>query len=652
VVHRDIKPENVLLSERHALVTDFGVAKAVSEATGRQSLTTAGMALGTPAYMAPEQAAADPHADHRADIYAFGVVAYELLTGLPPFTGATPQAILAAQVTQPAEPVTRRRATIPAPLAALVMQCLEKKPADRPQSAEEVVVRLEGVLTPSGGMTPMEAANPARRRNLAIGVGLGVVALAVAAALAAWRPGGQTVRRSDGPTATAPKSIAVLPLANVGGDSTQDYYADGLSEELANALGKVRGLRVAARTSSFAFKGRKDLDVAEVGDKLHVGVVLQGTVRRLGDRVKLSVQLTDTRDRVELWSESYDQDVKDVFAIQDSITSAIVSQLALTLAPARPARAPSPEAHDLYLRGLALINSSGREDEVRQAMAYYRMALAKDPDYVEAWLGLAFGHGQLADMYVPPRIAYDSARFYALEALARDSLASQAHQSLAWAALALDRDYATAEKKFRRAIELSPNSAMAHVAYGGSMCFTRPEAGLVETDRGLELDRLSPFLSYARQSCLYFAHRYDEVIRQGAKTDSLGGFPYGDDLAAAAHRELGQYPEAVRRFERTQRQSGIPQAGLAITYAKMGRTAEARRILAQFAASAKERYVNPAIFAALHANLGESDLAFQWLERAVEERTTWILPLKLWPELEPIRSDPRFAALVQRLKIP
>ena len=440
VVHRDIKPENVMLSGRHALVTDFGVAKAVSQATGTNNLTTAGIALGTPTYMAPEQAMADPLTDHRAGIYAFGVLAYEVLTGQPPFSGLSPQAVVAAHITAAPEPIAARRAGIPPALAALVMRCLEKRPADRCQTAEEMIPVLEGALTPSGGSTPA-GMQPARamRRGRQVGAAFAVVVLLAAAALAyRARSGAASSGASSMGTATGePKSIAVLPLVNVGGDSTQEFFADGMAEELANALGKVPGLRVAARTSSYAFKGRRDLDVREVGEKLNVGVVLEGSVRRMGERIKVSVQLMDAKQRLELWSESYDQSAKDVYAVQDSITRAIVRQLALTLggtalASTLGGRTNNAEAHDLYLQGQTLVHQ-GTEQSMRRALDYYRLALAKDPNYAQAEQGIAWAYGYLADAYILPAVAYDSAKAAARRALARDTLAGDAHMMLGYA---------------------------------------------------------------------------------------------------------------------------------------------------------------------------------------------------------------------------
>src|SRR5512147_934145 len=307
VVHRDLKPENVMIRGRHALVMDFGVAKALSDATGRQSLTTVGIALGTPTYMAPEQAVADPHVDHRADLYAFGVVAYELLAARPPFTGATPQQILAAHVTAAAEPVSAHR-TMPPALAALVMRCLEKRPADRWQSAEELITQLEGVLTPSGGITPtatvpVAATTAPRSRRLA--VALAVAALVVVVGVGVWRAthrGPPTGPGAGLPAATA-KRVGVLPFASRSRDSSDAYLGDGMATDLTTTLAGMTGLHVVSRSSAFALRGKT---AKEAGTALTADAMVEGTVGKVDDRLRVTVSLVNVADEEVLWSQRYD----------------------------------------------------------------------------------------------------------------------------------------------------------------------------------------------------------------------------------------------------------------------------------------------------------------------------------------------------------
>jgi TolB-like protein len=465
--------------------------------------------------------------------------------------------------------------------------------------------------------------------------------------------------RKSGVQGEDAESIAVLPLVNVGGDSTQEYFADGMTEELATALGKVPGLRVAARTSSYAFKGRRDLDVREVGDRLGVAVVLQGSVRRAGDRMKVSVQLIDASQRVELWSESYDQAVKDVFALQDSITQAIVSQLALKLgggqlAASRAGRTVNPEAHDLYLQGQVHFHQS-TEPSLRRALAYFRQSLALDPRYAQAWLGMAWTYAFLADAFQLPAVAYDSAKIAARRALDYDSLAGETYVVLGYASYATDWNLENADRLFHRGVELSPNSADVHMFRANWLCFVgQIDEGLAAVDRAIALDRLSTVASFVREWCLYMGRRYDEVVIQHAKTMALDStFLYMDWFIGAAYREQGRYAEALAEYAKAQKLAGNqPLHGLAITYARMGKVQEARGILGRLQAYARDHYVNPIFFAEIHASLGEKDLAFEWLERAASDRTVWMAGLHRWPELDPLRSDPRFTALIRRIGLP
>ena len=322
VVHRDLKPENVMLRGRHALVMDFGVAKALSEATGRQSLTTVGMALGTPTYMAPEQAVADPHVDHRADIYAFGVVGYELLAGRPPFAGATAQQVLAAHVTATPDPITMYRPVPPA-LAALVMRCLEKRPADRWQSAEELVPQLEALMTPSGGITPTAtqpvAAAPAPRAPRASRLGRGIALAAVLALLGfgAWRA---THRRTDAaspatPAAAPARRVGVLPFTSRSRDTADAYLGDGMATDLTTTLAGVSGLHVVSRSSAFALRGQTARDA---GTALHADAMVEGTVGKVDDRLRVTVSLVNVADEALLWSQRYDVTEKELYPLQDS----------------------------------------------------------------------------------------------------------------------------------------------------------------------------------------------------------------------------------------------------------------------------------------------------------------------------------------------
>jgi TolB-like protein/tetratricopeptide (TPR) repeat protein len=469
-----------------------------------------------------------------------------------------------------------------------------------------------------------------------------------------------STRAATAPTAAVDgQSIAVLPLLNVGGDSTQEFFADGMTDELTNALGKVPGLRVAARTSAFSFKGRRDLDVSEVGRKLGVTSVLEGTVRRAGDRLRVSVQLIDARTRTERWSQSYDQRVMDVFEVQDSITQAIVGQLALTLrgaelAATRSGRTASLEAHDRYLQGLSLVHQS-TEPSLRSALDHFQAALALDPAYSQAYVGIAWAYGFLADAYMLPSVAYDSAEIAARKAIDLGSMAGEAFIILGYASYVRTWNPALVAGDMRRGIDLSPNSADVRSLYGNWLCLTGEiSAGLAEADRAIEVDRLAPLGGFVREWCLYMGRRYDDVIAwrtsSGARDQT---FLYVDTFLGAAYREQDRYHEALEEYRRAQGYAGeLPLYGYAITYARMGKAAEAQEMLARLKNFARSHYVNPLFAAAVHAALGENDQAFEWIERAVTDRTVLAAGLSFWPEFDVLHADPRFAALVRRVGLP
>ncbi len=640
VIHRDLKPENILLQAGQPVVADFGIALAVAHAGGSR-VTETGLSLGTPHYMSPEQAAGERNLDAKSDQYALAAVTYEMLSGEPPHTGPTAQAIIARLMTEKARSLRATRPGVPAAVDLAVARALAKSPADRFPSC--------------GAFARALAASPAPRSRGWL-VAAALTGLAIVAILG-WLVIGR--RPASVSVAETAKSIAVLPMVNIGGDSTQEYFADGMAEELANALGKVPGLRVAARTSSFAFKGRRDLDVREVGQKLGVAVVLQGSVRRVGDRIKLSVQLIDASERVELWSESYDQAVKDVFAVQDSITQAIVSQLALKLGGAALAatlagRTTSPEAHDLYLQGLALVHQS-TEQALRRSLEYFRGALAKDPAYAQAYVGIAWAYAYLADAYQVSAVAYDSSRTAAQQAMKLGSQAGENVVIFAYSTYVVDWNAANADRQMRRAVAMSPNSADVASLYANWLCLAgQIDRGIAEADRAILLDRLAPLGGFVREWCLYLDRRYDEVIAQHARTAALDEtFIYLDSFFGAAYREEGRYAEALAEYARAQSfMGGQPLHGYAITYARMGRTREARELLGRLEAYAEQHYVNPLFLAAIHASLGEKDQAFALLERAVTDRTVLAAGLSIWPELESLHSDPRFTALIRRVGLP
>jgi serine/threonine-protein kinase len=654
IVHRDIKPDNVLLSGGCAMVTDFGVAKALSASSNAEhgGVTSLGVALGTPAYMAPEQATADPAIDHRADIYAFGVLAYELLTGQPPFAGRTPQNLLAAHVTEAPEGISRRRTSLPPALAALVMRCLEKRPADRPQTAVELVQALDAIVTPSGGMAPtgarMAAARP-RRSPLLLGVTAGAVVFVLALVVVIL------ARHRPGATATG-RSVAVLPFESIGADKGSDYLSEGITEEITEALSKVPGLRVPARSSATA-SAAKGLDLRRIGTELGVGSVLQGTIQRSGNQLRITAQLINVADNSHLWSDKYDKEMKDVFLVQDEIAKAIVTGLRVQLGTGSSAtlvRASTadPEAHNLYLQALYLWNRR-TGTTLRQAIAYLQRAIERDPRFARAHAGLALAYAVLPDYaYVDTKATSDTAIAAARRALALDSTLAEAYAAIA---VSEERVWHNTEAlaSYQEAILLDSSFATAHHWYALELSrLGRFEDAIREIQRARELEPASLIIKSNVGIVLYFAGRLTEaeaVLRQTMELDST--FAAARFKLGVVLLQRGLSAEAITELERAIALDGknsLYSAFLAHAYAVSGRTADARRLLNERMTGSTRATVSEGGVALVYSALGEHDKALEWLQRGVDRFDS---VLHFWgrdKRFDRLRADPRGKALFAR----
>ena len=656
VAHRDIKPDNVMLTDEFALVTDFGVAKALGASTTAPeagTLTGEGISLGTPAYMAPEQATADPSVDHRADIYAFGVMAYEMLTGSLPFAGRNTRSMLAAHVIETPESIERRRTGIPPALAALVMHCLEKRPADRPQTASDVLHRLEAL--PGYSRPAASAAPTARRRSLmAGGVALALAAAGLIAYLIA-------VRSSNAPAQFGElQSVAVLPLTNVGGQAQDEYFSDGMTDELSIALSKLPGLRVASRTSAYSFKGRKDIDVGEIGRKLNVQAVLEGAVRRSGDRLRVGAQLTNVSDGLAIWSDTYERSTSDIFAVQDDIAGAIAGALKLKLG-ARAGQLSSAsrgteslEAYDSYLRGRHLWNRRGVAN-LRRALTYFEDAIAKDPDFARAHAGLAITYALLPEYTdAPPADGPAKARAAATRALAIDGSLAEAHTALGLAAVHA-WDFRAGEAAYKKAIEVDPAYPTAHQWYGELLYHTgRIDSSLAEIRRAVALDPLAPILPVALGYALTLAGRFDEALAQFARTEELApGLALTVQVRADAHLQMGAMDEAVREYEEAARLNNETlhiKGMLCHAYGVAGRRDEATALLREIEARGRKEKLSSVTRAICQLGLGNRAAALDAMETAVKNHEiaffTAYSPLldRTW---DPVRGDPRWVAILR-----
>src|SRR5438105_4795674 len=459
-------------------------------------------------------------------------------------------------------------------------------------------------------------------------------------------PAAATPRQSEAAT----KSIAVLPFVDMSQAKDQEYFCDGISEEILDALAKVDGLRVVARTSSFSFKS-KNADVGEVANKLNVENVLEGSLRREGNRIRITAQLINARNGFHLWSDTYERELKDVFAVQDEITRAIVDALKVKLAVAPPARTrQNTEAYDLYLQGLYFSNKS-TEEELRKSLDLFQRSLEKDPNSARAWIGIAKAWIWLADAYVKPLEAYSKVKEAASKALALDERNAEAHGYLGETKRILDRNPSGEEEELKRALEIDPNSVDAHLF----MSFLRSAQGELEEavqqiEEAERLDPLSPPICFVAVAWYTAADRDEEAINAGQRSVQLDpNYVYFDPPLADAYRAKGDFNQAVALYEKAQAATHFPSVGLGITYAKMGRPENARRILDQLIEKSRQQYVAADSIAAVYVALGEKDEALRWLERAFEEHSGSFYSYMFRPEFRALHGDPRFEALAEKV---
>ena len=669
VVHRDIKPDNVMLSDEFALVTDFGVAKALSasaEPSPSGGLTSLGLALGTPAYMAPEQAVADPSVDHRADIYSWGIMAYEMLTGWPPFSGKSAQATLAAQAIEKPEPIQKKRPALPPVLADLVMRALEKRPSDRPQTASELLQGLDLVATSSGGTqaTTVRLPGPTSSRTPLI-IGGAVLALAaIAFALIRNRPGGASPAAPPAETAAAAgfNSVAVLPLVNIGGDTANDYFSDGMTDELANALAKLPGLKVASRTSSYSFKG-KNSDIGAIGRALKVQALLEGTVRRSGNQLRVTAQLTNVSDGLALWSDTYQREVKDVFKVQDDIAKSIADALKLRLGTSAAQVASTSRgtenivAYDNYLRGLFFWNRRG-QDNLNRAVNYFEQAIAADPKFGRAYAGIASAYALLPEYTEsPPADVLQRTKNAANHALAIDSGLAEAHTALGLASVHA-WDWKSAEEQYRLALASDPRYATAHQWYGELLYHTgRVDSAIAHTRQAVALDPLAPAPASAFTYALSLAGRCEESI-----PDIKKGIEFAPALALA-HETLGVCYLSERRFQeaavemeiaaRLEPNLALHRGELAYAYGMVGQKDRARAIVAELEQRVRTDARSTFALAMAELGVGDNEAAVAALERAVALHDVGLTQFSvlLDQKWRPLHSNPGFKRVLQQMNL-
>jgi eukaryotic-like serine/threonine-protein kinase len=627
IIHRDIKPENILLSGGHALVCDFGIARAVSLAA-EETPAQPGLAIGTPLYMSPEQTAGSGDLDARSDIYSLGCLLFEMLAGEPPFRGPTPLAIMAAHSTARIPSLRRIRGDVPPRIEAVVMRAMAKRPEQRFADAAELLATLD----PSAETPPPGAAYAA-------------------------------------PRVTA---VVVLPFENLSGDPETEYLSDGISEELMQALSGIPGLRVVARTTAFALKGKRE-DARDLGERLRVDLVLDGSVRVAGDRVRVSAQLVDTADGYQLWAGRYAGTTGDTLTLEEQIGGAIAEVLRRRLAgdrapaPAQPETiaAPAapvpgrrdPKAHEAYLKGRHHWNRRTEQGLLR-SVEWFEQAIALSPDDPVPRAALADAY-LLLGLYgsAPAADAMPRAAAAAEHALALDPRSAEAHTALACVRALYDWNWRAAEAHFRLATELRPGYAVAH--QWRAMHLLVPLARFDEAAQSLavarELDPLSPAILTSVGVLAFFQRNHAAGLSAlGEVLDLDPDFAAAHHFLGLTHLQLANGAEAHAKLERAVTLSGRSVetlASLAWADARLGREQEARAVLDELSSRAEHGYVSPVRIAQVLLGLGDRDAALGRLSEALERRAADLVWLGVHPIYDEIREDPRFRALVGRLGV-
>jgi serine/threonine-protein kinase len=664
VIHRDVKPENILLHEGEAMLADFGIALAVQAAAGKR-LTETGLSVGTPQYMSPEQATAERQVDGRTDVYSLGAVLYEMLAGEPPFTGATGQAVIAKLMTERPTPLRTLRPGLPEGVDAAVQRALAKVPADRFGSAGQLIAAL------TAAASPVPATNAAARRRRQVMVLAAILVLFGGAGVVLPRlehgSRGPSVaaRRSQGATpedAVHPRRVViVLPLANVGGDPRNEYFADGMTDELSAALARVPGLRVMGRSTAFSFKG-KPADPRDLSGRFGVTHVLEGSVRRAGAEIRLTVELVDAGDGLSLWSETYTRTTRDVFRVQEEIARATAGALRLALGVGGPGGADSSlrgtasparvAAHDLYLKG-RFAWSQRSPESLRQAIGYYRQALAADSSFAPAWAGLAETYvlQPLYDAGVPSQETWTRTQEAAARALALDTSQVDAQVALGFGRIRLAWDWAGGEAALRAVVARHPDHVGAHQQYGVTLLVVgRSHDAVEELRRAQALDPLSMVTRRDLATALALDGRYAEAeaqFNEGLRLDpDFSGLHDGLGYTYVAE---GRYREAIATLEVDSNSRVGPIMILALV--KAGERDSAESLLRAFArrVAEKKAAVGGAL-ASAYAAVGEVDSAFACLTRAIEEKRP--MPAFFSPLLAPLRQDPRWPGLLAKVGLP
>ncbi|HKV27418.1 MAG TPA: protein kinase [Candidatus Acidoferrales bacterium] len=659
IVHRDLKPGNIIITPRdRAKVLDFGIAKLfrpAGDTDPTQSVTGAHGGAGTLPYMSPEQLRGEA-AGASSDIFSFGVALYEMATGRRPCEETLPSRLIDAIVRENPVPARTVNVKISPELDRIIMKCLEKEPQNRYQSAKELEVDLRRLQTLSSA--PVTAAPAVRstfwRRKATKFAGLGIaIALVIALVLGirGWRA------RVNSNSGSQPiQSLAVLPLENLSGDPQQEYFTEGMTEELTTQLAQISALRVISRTSVTSYKNSR-LSLPEIGKQLHVDAIVQGSVMRSKDRVRITARVIQASNGNLLWTQVYDRNVEDVLDLQDEVARTIASEVKVTLTPDEQARLANarpvnPAAHEAYLEGNALNKGTPAQQWI--AKESFEKAIKIDPNYAPAYAGLADYYW--SNSQLDPKVAMPKAKEYAQQALKLDPNLAHAHTALGAIRFYADWDWAGAEQELKHALELSPSDAEAHRTYSYFLAaMGRPDQAIAEIQRAQQIDPLNIWTQITAGWVYYYSRQYDKAIEQCRSVleldaNSVGGY----DCLGTSYLAESEYQEGIEAAEKA---SGFSNddptrvVGLGRAYALAGKKADARRVIGQLRQLSIHTYVSPYFFATIYAALGERDEAFKWLETALREHDRYLAWLKVDGAIDPLRNDARLRKLLQQINL-